>query len=117
MKAIVRRFLSPDADPYTFEPEDANDVGVLVQMIVGPATEPGEESFDVLVCTPRWIDEQVQKHGPQSGRFLYIVDSWNSDVVLAALTEAVESEEGQTWADLAGKIGRIGKWEFEDYRP
>jgi hypothetical protein len=33
------------------------------------------------------------------------------------LTRAVESEEAPTWPELAIKIGRIGKWEFEDYRP
>jgi hypothetical protein len=29
----------------------------------------------------------------------------------------VESEEAPTWAELAAKVGRIGKWEFEDYHP
>jgi hypothetical protein len=29
----------------------------------------------------------------------------------------VENLDEPTWPQLAAKIGRIGKWEFEDYAP
>jgi hypothetical protein len=68
MRAVVRRFHSPDADLDRYVPDDREDVGLLVQMLVGPAEKPGEESFDVVVCTPRWLDRWVREDGPLIGR-------------------------------------------------
>lgn len=117
MRAVVHRFHSPDADLDRYVPDDAEDVGLLVQMMAGPAGKPGEESFDVVVCTPRWLDRWVRENGPLIGRHHLVVERWDFARVRLYLAEAVESEEAPTWPELAVKIGRIGKWEFEDYRP
>jgi Immunity protein 8 len=117
VRAVVRRFHSPDADLDRYLPDDPEDVGLLVQMMVGPAGKPGEESFDVVVCTPRWLDRRVREGGPLIGRHHLFIERWDAARVRLNLTRAVESEEAPTWPELAIKIGRIGKWEFEDYRP
>jgi Immunity protein 8 len=116
MRASVRRLHSPDADLGTYVPEDPEDVGILVQIMAGPADGSGEESFDVVVCTPRWLKRWVQDEGPLLGRHHLVVEQYDAARVRLYLTSAVESEEAATWPDLALKIGRIGKWEFEDYR-
>jgi hypothetical protein len=108
---------SPDVDLESFEPEDPENVGILIQMIVGPADGPGEESFDVVVCTTRWLERWVQEEGPLVGRHHLIVDRFDRRRIGGFLTEAVESEEARTWPELALRIGRLGKWEFEDYQP
>lgn len=49
---------SPDfADLAAFQPE-ASSFGFLVQVIAGPNDHEGEESFDVIVCSPTWLSEQ-----------------------------------------------------------
>lgn len=62
MRAAIKAFHSPDVDPDPdldhFTPADDADVGILVQLLVGPAGEQGEESFDVVVCTPRWLERE-----------------------------------------------------------
>jgi len=85
--------------------------------MAGPEGGFGEESFDVLVCTPSWLDLRVHENGPLLGRHYLVVKSWDAVSVKGYLTEAVEAEEAGTWQELASKLGRIGKWEFEDYRP
>jgi Immunity protein 8 len=117
VRAGVRRFHSPDAELDFYVPEDSEDVGLLVQMMVGPAGKPGEESFDVLVCTPRWLDRRVREGGPLIGCHHLVIERWDAARIRHYLTDAVESEEAPTWPELAIKISRIGKWEFEDYRP
>ena len=86
-------------------------------MMVGPVGKPGEESFDVVVCTPRWLDRRVREGSPLIGRHHLVIERWDAARVRLYLTRAVESEEAPTWPELAIKIGRIGKWEFDDYRP
>jgi hypothetical protein len=116
MRANVRHFHSPDEDVYTYAPEDPFDIHLLVQIMVGPADGAGEESFDVVVCTPRSLERQLRDGGHMIGRHLYLVERWDSARILAGLQHAVESEEAPTWEELGTRIGRIGKWEFEDYR-
>ncbi|HEV2885883.1 MAG TPA: immunity 8 family protein [Jatrophihabitans sp.] len=117
MRAVIRRLHSPDADLDTYLPIDPTDVGVLVQIMAGPEGKPGEESFDVVVCTARWLDRWVAEHGPLVGRHHLIIERWDLARIRRYLTQAVESEEAATWGELAVRIGRIGKWEFEDYQP
>jgi hypothetical protein len=46
-----------------------------------------------------------------------VIERWDASRIRLFLTEVVESEEAPTWRELATKIGRIGRWEFEDYGP
>jgi hypothetical protein len=116
LKAAVRRFHSPDADLETYLPEDARDVEVLVQIIAGPSGGPGEESFDVVVCTPHRLLRLVDEQGPLVGRHHLVVPEWDWPRIRLFLTHAVEGPEAPTWPDLASTLGRLGRWEFEDYR-
>lgn len=113
----MKRFHSPDAELQTYEPEDASDFGVLVQVMAGPADGPGEESFDVVVCTPRWLQRLTDEQGPVICRHHLVVESWDWPRIRLFLTQEVETHEAPSWRDLAAKIGRLGKWEFEDYQP
>jgi hypothetical protein len=116
MRAEVRRFDSPDGDVASYVPEDPFDVRVFIQMVVGPRGDRGEESFNVVVCTPRSLERELRDRGHMIGRHLYLVELWDSARILADLQHAVESEEAPTWEELGTRIGRIGKWEFEDYK-
>lgn len=115
VKATVRRFHSPDADLASFTPSDPEQVGMLVQMMVGPEDGPGEESFDVVVCTPGWLHHWIGEHGPTMGRHYLIIERWDWSSTREYLTRQVELETADSWPALASKVGRIGKWEFEDY--
>ncbi|MFG1906097.1 Imm8 family immunity protein [Kribbella sp. NPDC048928] len=42
---------------------------------VGPVDGPGEESFDLTVCTPSWLSRKIRESGPALGRHLVIVES------------------------------------------
>lgn len=117
MRAAIKRFHSPDVDLENYQPDDPFDAGALVQMMVGPAEGIGEESFDVVVCTPRWLSALVRDEGPVVGRHHLVVESWDWPRIRLFLAHEVESHEAPTWQDLAAKLGRIGRWEFEDYRP
>lgn len=117
MRAAVRRLHSPDVALERFVPDDPENVGVLIQVLAGPVDGPGEESFDIMVCTPDWLKSWVRTHGPTIGRHHLIVERYEFARVEDFIVSAIEAEEAATWEELGLRVGRIGKWEFEDYHP
>jgi len=118
MRAIVRRFHSPDAfDLDSYVPDDPEGDAILLQVMVGSADVPGEESFDLLVCTPRWLEREVKAKGPLIGRHHLIVEATNHPEVRRFLTKIIENQAADSWEELANRVGRIGLSEFEDYVP
>jgi Immunity protein 8 len=114
MRACLRDVHSPDADDLAaFSPPTAT-FSLLVQMLVGPSDGDGEESFDVLVCSPDWLRHQAD---PVIGRHLLIVSGFKWGRIRSFLDEQVAACEGADWLEVVNKVGRIGRWEFEDYRP
>jgi len=114
----IKRLHSPDvADLTTYVPEDPTDFGFLLQIIVGPVGREGEESFDVMVCTARWVGSHLGAERILMGRHFLFVDDYDYRRLEKFLREYVAQCSGTTWAEVADRIGRLGKWEFEDYRP
>jgi len=117
LKAAVRTAYSSDVDVDTYLPEQPKDDGVWIRLMVGPADGPGEESFDVLVCTPLWLRRRIGAEGPQVGRHRLIVDPLDLEQAVGFLRSQIEAIEAPTWTALAEQIARLGHWEFEDYQP
>ncbi|MGW2660734.1 immunity 8 family protein [Nocardia tengchongensis] len=115
MQAEIRHLLTPDIDPDTFVPDDPERFMFLVQMIAGPAGEPGDESFQFEVCTPGWLHDQVQREGPMTGRHRVIVDHFDWGALHAYFHRLVTRCPGNDWHEVAEKLSRYGYWEFEDY--
>jgi hypothetical protein len=116
MKAEIRRFHSPDAEDLRhFAPSDPLRFAVLIQVMIGPQGLSGEESFDILVCSPSWIAERARAGKPVWGRHHLITERFDFAMIEGEIRAYVEACEADNWRDLALLLGRIGKWEFEDY--
>jgi hypothetical protein len=50
-----------------------------------------------------------------SGRHYLIMARIDVTVLQEFIRTAVEVVDESTWEELALKVGRIGRWEFEDY--
>jgi len=117
VKAELKRIHSPDV--YTlenFEPNEADKFGILLQLMVGPVNTEGEESFDLMVCTPKWLSDNYGKTDIVFGRHYLIVFEYDYDAIYSKLKSIIESIDADNWEDLGLLIGRIAKWEFEDYQ-
>jgi hypothetical protein len=108
--------LSPD--PRTL-PGDAVSFVFGVQLLVGPADGPGEESFELTVCSPEWLAERCRSGGPVNGLHHVIVgwDTCDERVLRSWLEARVHAVEAATWAGVAGQLRFLGGWEFENYQP
>jgi hypothetical protein len=117
MRAEIRYLLTPDIEPATFVPDDPDRFMFLVEMIAGPAGEPGEESFQFEVCTPGWLLERARTHGPSTGRHYVIVDRFDWPALQTYFRKLVAGCQGADWHEVATRLSRYGYWEFEDYEP
>jgi hypothetical protein len=118
MRAKLKRLHSPDiANLATYVPEASDSFSFLLQLIVGPEDSDGEESFDVLVCTPEWLRGKRFTSEFIVGRHYLIVFEYNYDRLLTFMDAYCSKCVGETWQTVAEKLSRLGKWEFEDYKP
>lgn len=111
--------LDLEPDPSTL-PDDPAEFSMLARMIVGPPDGPGEESFDVIVCTPEWLAQACRRVGGiYSPRHHLVVnlDDFNKRAVQDWLAARVQEVEAETWAQVGERLSRLAYWEFEDYRP
>jgi hypothetical protein len=116
MRAVLKS-LDLEPDPSTLS-DDAAEFSLLARMIVGPPDSPGEESFDVTVCTPEWLARACTRVGGiYNARHHLVVNFEEFDQVRlrAWLSARVQELEAENWSEVGQRLGRLGYWEFEDY--
>src|SRR5262249_49100243 len=106
--------LDLDPDPATL-PGDAAEFALRARMSDGP----GEESFDITVCSPEWLAQACRKVGGiYSPRHHLVVDfeGFDERALHAWLAARVQEVQANTWPEVGERVSRLGYWEFEDYR-
>ena len=114
----VLKSLDLDPDPSTL-PDDPSDFALLARMIVGPPDTPGEESFDVTVCSPQWLAKTCREVGGiynARHHLVVSIDDFDVRVLRAWLAARVREDEADTWSQIGERLGRLAYWEFEDCR-
>ncbi len=95
-------------------PADPTKFCVLVRAMVGPRDQEGEESFDISVCTPKWLVEQVEREGFVLGIHHLFVKTYDVVEIKALLRKVMERYSGNSWREVANKLSRVAHWEFEE---
>jgi Immunity protein 8 len=115
VQAELKKLHSPDVlDLMKFQPE--GPFGFLLQAMVGPLGSNGEESFDVMVCTPEWFSADM-KSDIVSGRHFLFMRRYDYRALKNFIREYCASCHGESWHEVARRLDRLGQWEFEDYQP
>jgi hypothetical protein len=118
MRATLKRLHSPDVwDLEHFQPPARNNFGFLLQLMVGPSDTAGEDSLDVVVCTPDWLKHRYQLTDIIDARHHLIVFEYDYPRLTSFLKEYCAKCSGDTWEDIALKLGRLARWEYEDFKP
>lgn len=99
-----------------YKPDPPDIFLIQLRAIVGPKGAPGEESFDIKVCTPGWLADMCEIEGFMIGRHYLVVASYDFPALKRIIAMLIESCSGTSWQEVAQKIARIGYWEFEDYQ-
>lgn len=85
--------------------------------MIGPKGLAGEESFDILVCTPQWLIQHHTTADIVVGRHYLFMFEYNYERLVKMISMFCDRCSGSTWKDVACRLSRLGKWEFEDYEP
>ena len=116
MKPKIKYLHSPDIENLeSYHPNDPESFVFLLQIMIGPENKDGEESFDVLVCTPNHLKEKIKKEGIISGGNYLIMNNYSYPELKAYVENYVTNCTGKKWSECANKLSKIGKWEFENY--
>ena len=115
MRAALKHLIF-DPAPTTLPAEPAS-FSFWVRLIVGPKDGPGEESFDLTVCSPEWLAVRCRQQGIVDGRHHLVVnaDDFDQRQLRSWLESRVRQLQGGSWSEIGEKLGRLGHWEFEDY--
>ena len=117
MEIKLKKIHSPDVgDLEHFVPKKFNDFSVLIQAFIGPTNGPGEESFDFVLCTPIWIENEIKKDKYLFGKGFLIVNEYHYESLLNIIQGLCKRVSGNDWNTIAKKLSRFGNWEFEDYQ-
>jgi hypothetical protein len=111
------RSLTLHPDPATLG-QDPGDFVLAVRVVAGPADGPGEESFDLTVCTPEWLARTAgSDFYPGRHHLIVNVDSFSVAGLRAWVEARLRAVSGETWNEVGERLARWAYWEFEDYRP
>ena len=72
IRAAIRH-ITCDPDPQSL-PDNPADFFLTVRLFVDPVDGPGEESFDLVVCSPEWLARCCRTEGMVSGLHHLIVN-------------------------------------------
>lgn len=117
VRAKVRRICSADMDALeAYTPPDPERFSITVRAMVGPAEGEGEESFDINVCTSKWLEERLENETFVLGMHRLFVKAYDPPEIRKFITRTIERFSGSTWNEVAEKISRLAYWEFEGYK-
>jgi hypothetical protein len=117
MKSEIKQILAESEEfNQNFCPEDIYNFNFLLRILVGAKGEKGEESFDVEVCTPKWIENNLNDSDVMIGRHKIIMKEYNYKILKNMVLKLFESKEGNNWKNIAEYLSRYAYWEFEDYK-
>lgn len=116
MKIKIKRLHSPDIqDLQQFSPLEKDNFGFLLQVMIGEKGQEGEESFDIMVLTPKWLTENYNNNDIVFGFHHIIMFDYNYQLLLNKLINYIENINADNWDEFGNKINLIGKWEFSNY--
>jgi len=95
-----------DPEPRTL-PGDAASFAFSARLMVGPWDGPGQESFDLTVCSPEWLAQRCRTE-PVNGLHHVIVDweTFDERILQHWLEDRVHAVGASTWRGIADRFCR-----------
>ena len=118
MQAVPRNLYCTEIEDLEgYLPDEPDNFRFLLRAMVGPSDGEGEESFDVYVCTPKWLIENNNVSDVLLGLHKIIAFQYDYRRLRGFIEKYLMRCSGESWGEVARKASLLGHWEFEGYRP
>jgi len=115
MIAEVKSIDLIDHENWAYWPDDIEDFCVASEAMIGPLGEDGAEIFSFEVCTPKWFAKN-RLGSAAFARNIVFVSEYDEQAVKDLVYEIARKADGSSWNEVANKLSRYLRWEFEDYQ-
>ncbi|MEA3084323.1 MAG: hypothetical protein QOC89_2020, partial [Paraburkholderia sp.] len=120
MNVEIRKFYSVEMEDILelYQPVERDNFGTWIRLAIGPKGESGVDYFELFVCTPQWLVEELERDAPARwARHFLIVEKYSLDLITDQCERLVWRFSGNDWLTIAQKIARYAYWEFEGMQP
>ena len=118
MKPEIKSLHSPDVfDLAAYQPNEKNNFGFLLEVEIGILGQEGADLFFFMICTSEWFTNFNKNKNVVFGSHYIFMFEYDYTILRNVLLAYIDNIEQDTWTEIAAKLNRIGKWEFEDYKP
>jgi len=115
MRAEIRGYsLTENEDRSSYEPGEQQVFGFTLLFEIGIRGQEGADFFEVDVASPGFLERGLSQ--PVFLRHTLLATDYNIPEAVVLVRKYVEAQEADSWEELARKISRVARWEFEDYR-
>lgn len=94
---------------------DPESSSLLIEMTIGPVGAQSGTNFSVTVCRPDWLEKCLEDEGFYIPQHMLLTNTLNYDAALVFIRKIISSVDGETWADVSGKLGMYFYSEFSNY--
>ena len=103
----LRWLHSPDVDLEAFEGEIGTAWGFLLQIGIAPPDVDGEDSFDLVVCSPEWIAFHYGVDAVVDGRCHLLISRFSLSALRRFVERSLAASAAPTWDGVVEKFGAV----------
>jgi hypothetical protein len=116
MRAAIRSYECEDSeDLSTYALGEPQVFGFTLAFSIGVEGQEGSDQFEVLVASAAYLAHRYPGQAATFLRHIMLASDYNIKEAVDLMTKYVSSLEADSWQELASKINRVARWEYEDY--
>ena len=117
MNAELRAFWSDEVEDLDhFSPPQPDCFKLRLVASIGIHGQPGQDTYELLLCTPKFLENELTINQVLPAIHRLIVKEYNIDQVEGWLRTYCLSIAGDSVNEIQDRLRLLGHWEFEDYR-
>ncbi|MGH8417290.1 MAG: immunity 8 family protein [Pseudomonas sp.] len=114
MRAVVKGISNDIFDVEAYCPQNPDNFALSIRVRIGLDCTQGADDFELLICTPRWLEETVWDARWGSG--LLIVRDFDFPIINRMINDFVSCCEGESWDAIVKQLRKTFSWEFDNYQ-
>lgn len=119
MKVVLKKIYSYDVIEKLSEyiPDNPSYFCLDVILEIGLQNSESSDLFYLTICSIDWFSQQVNEQSSYFTQYHLVVKDFDFEKIENEIKSKLIRISGKDWNELANKISRFARWEYEDYMP